>query len=175
MIPRMVPFLVALLAATSADAQVCDSNIRETTPTSRFVVNVQQGTVLDKSSGLMWKQCAEGMSGHSCTTSTGAYPYLGWSEALTQAQAANSTHAGYKDWRLPNIKELESLVEEKCHFPSINLTVFPNTAPTDWYWSSTPDATNAGYTWVIHFDYGYSGSDNRMGNFGIVRLVRGGQ
>jgi hypothetical protein len=166
----MAPFLAALLAATSAAAQTCDPNIRETTPASRFIVNAQQGTVVDKSSGLMWKRCVEGKSGSDCAT--GAYPYLDWAGAL--AQAAASAHAGYKDWRLPNTKELESLVEEKCSFPALNLAVFPN-APWDWQWSSSPDATNAGYSWVVHFDYGYSGSDNRMGNFGLVRLVRGGQ
>jgi hypothetical protein len=170
MTPRLVPFLAALLAATSAHAQNCDPNIRETTPASRFTVNAQQGTVVDKSNGLMWKLCVEGVSGPGCKTGTS--PYLGWADAL--AQAATSTYAGYKDWRLPNTKELESLVEGKCSFPAINLAVFPNT-PWDWHWSSTPDATNAGYTWVVHFDYGYTGSDNRLGNFGTVRLVRGGQ
>jgi hypothetical protein len=41
-------------------------------------------------------------------------------------------------WRMPNIKELGSLVERACHSPAIELEFFPST-PLAIYWSNTPD------------------------------------
>jgi hypothetical protein len=161
--------LALLAAAAPLAAQICNPNIRETTPTSRFVVDTNQGTVLDKQTGLMWKRCVEGQSGVDCAT--GAYSTHDWGGALSLA--AGSTHAGYQDWRLPNIKELVSLVEEKCDDPAINLTVFPN-APSDWHSSSSSDAHSSVNVWGVDFVYGSINNGNRL-NSHAVRLVRGGQ
>jgi hypothetical protein len=56
----------------------------------------------------MWKQCAEGLSGATCQT--GSAQTFTWANALAHAEA--STFANYTDWRLPNVKELSSLVED---------------------------------------------------------------
>ena len=67
-------------------------------------------TVTDNSTGLMW---AKNDSGET----------MDWLEALEYAN--NSEYAGYTDWRLPNSKELESLVDyEKTTFPAINTDYF---------------------------------------------------
>lgn len=58
-----------------------------------------------------------------------------WQEALQQA--ANDTGAGHADWRLPNVKELESIAELSCHWPAIEIAPFPDT-PAELFWSSTP-------------------------------------
>lgn len=149
-------------------AQTCQPNIRESTPTSRFKVNTN-GTVLDQKTGLMWKRCTEGLSGADCAT--GSPAYTDWAGAL--GWAANSGFAGYKDWRLPNQKELRSLVEVKCYRPAINLTVFPGTSNAG-YWSSSPFAYSAIFAWFVGFDLGYS-SGNYRNDYNAVRLVRGGQ
>ena len=54
------------------------------------------GTITDKATGLMWMQndSGEGMN---------------WEEALEYAESKE--FAGYSDWRLPNIKELQSIVD----------------------------------------------------------------
>ena len=54
------------------------------------------GTVTDRNTGLMWMKTDSGKG-------------MTWEEAL--AYAENSTYAGYSDWRLPNIKELQYLVD----------------------------------------------------------------
>ena len=54
------------------------------------------GTVTDDNTGLMWMKTDSGRG-------------MTWEEAL--AYAENSTYAGYSDWRLPNAKELQYLVD----------------------------------------------------------------
>ena len=54
------------------------------------------GTITDKATGLMWMQDD---SGNGMT----------WEEALKFAESKE--FAGCSDWRLPNIKELQSIVD----------------------------------------------------------------
>jgi hypothetical protein len=59
----------------------------------------------------MWMRCALGQNwnGATCTGSGQAYT---WQAALQAAEG--SSFAGYSDWRLPDIKELSSIVEQAC-------------------------------------------------------------
>lgn len=163
-------FSVAGVIATAA--QTCNPKIIETTPTSRFTDN-NDGTVTDTKTGLMWKKCSEGQIGAGCTG--GLIIACTWEGALQQAQAVNAGggFAGYTDWRVPNVKELRSIVEEKCYGPAINLTVFPGT-PSRAFWSSSPTAWNTSEAWSVSFSGGYYFSNNKVDLF-YVWLVRDGQ
>ena len=132
---RIVLALALAGAALTAPAQTCDPHIRASAPDSLFVVNAAKGTVLDQRTGLTWKHCVEGRSGAHCDL--GNAVTLNWGAALRRAEA--SAFAGYKDWRVPNGKELESLAEVQCYSPAINLSVFPND-PSTWVWASSPFA-----------------------------------
>lgn len=163
--------LAGALAAPAVLAQTCNSHIRATAPDARYVVNVAKGTVLDRQTGLTWKRCVEGQSGATCDA--GSEIILNWGGALSQAAA--STFAGYKDWRIPNSKELESLKEVACYAPAINVTVFPND-PGTWgllVWSSSAYAED-GWAWLADFYKGGSARGQRKDSY-VVRLVRGGQ
>ena len=168
--------LSCLLSAMAEAAQTCHpASIPATTPTSQFTDN-RNGTVTDKLTGLMWKKCSEGQAWDSNTNGcTGREASYTWQDALKQAQTVNTSggFAGFTDWRLPNITELESLVEEQCYDPAINLSVFPNT-PSNYFWSSSPVAYYGYYAWVVYFSYGYDDWYYKYYN-GSVRLVRSGQ
>ena len=172
MIPRplFIAVLLTLAAGSPAEAQTCrtETEVPSTTPASRFLKH-GNGTVTDTVSGLMWAQCAEGLSGSACTVGEAAN--FTWEEALIRAR--DSVLAGYTDWRLPNLKELFSMVEERCVDPAINLAVFPNT-PASYFWSASPSADSSNFTWIVGFMNG--GADYRSRyHYSQVRLVRSGQ
>jgi len=162
---------LALGAASSPAAQTCQyDSIPATAPGSRFV-DFGDGTVGDKATGLQWKRCSEGQtwSGSTCTGIASSHT---WQAALQLAEGASD--AGRSDWRLPNIKELASIVEQACVSPAIDLAAFPGTASAG-YWSSSHLADDPISVLVERFDYGDDVSDS-VGIFGYcIRLVRGGQ
>lgn len=163
---RLVAILLLSAVCAAVSAQTCRNDIAPTAPDSRFIDH-GDGTVSDAATGLLWKQCAEGLSGAGC--GTGAAAAFLWQAALQQATYAS--FAGYTDWRLPNKNELESLVERRCYDPAINGAHFPNT-PADWFWPSSPFAR--GGAWGVNFYAGYASSYG--GYYPMyVRLVRGGQ
>jgi len=127
------------------------------------------GTVTDKATGLMWKQCSEGLSGRSCDN--GKAEVLTWDGAMQRAKRLS--FAGYNDWRLPSKDELLSLVHKACGSPTINSQVFPNTKQDD-YWSVTPSVGHRNGAMYVGFDYGDDGGRFKD-NSKYVRLVRGGQ
>jgi hypothetical protein len=100
---------------------------------NKFVDN-NDGTVTDLATGLMWQKADSG---------TG----MDWETALKYAE--NLTLAGYKDWRLPNAKELQSIVDysrspQTTDSPAID-RVFDTTPIKDpegnkqypYFWTST--------------------------------------
>ena len=166
---KAVLVLLALgLAAMGVQAQTCPAGSPRVALDGRYVNN-GDGTVTDNETGLMWSRCSQGQSGEYCAT--GTVSYTTWTSALTAANA--STLAGHDDWRLPNIMELQSLVETGCYNPSINTTMFPVTAST-YYWSSTTYAPNASNAWGVYFNVGSLLAYSKSNGY-AVRLVRGGQ
>jgi hypothetical protein len=82
---------------------------------------------------------------------------------------------GASDWRMPGVKELESLVDFGRFAPSIDPSYFPNTPPSSIFWSGSPDAYSPVINaWIAVFDEGSFSSTN-MGFPFQVRLVRTGQ
>lgn len=130
------------------------------------------GTVTDTTTGLVWDQCAYGLTGNTCAS--GSAFFGDWGGALVQASAANATgYKGFSDWRVPNKTELESLVKREVHSPAIDATAFPNTPTSHFFWTSTTYAPNPAYAWYIYFEDGDTFAYYKpYSNF--VRLVRGG-
>jgi hypothetical protein len=155
-------------------AQTCKPAIPASTPTGQFVAH-GDGTLTDTRTGLMWKQCVEGRSGAGCAS--GRVATFTWQGALQRPEDVNGGggFAGHTDWRLPNINELRSIVEEQCWDPAINLILFPND-PGTYVWSSSPNAGNSNYAWGLTFFGGNAYPSGRRDDYSFaVRLVRGGE
>lgn len=99
-------------------------------------------TITDFSTGLMW------MKNDSSTT-------MNWSEALNYAE--NIDYAGHTDWRLPNAKELQSIVDythapdaidPTVRGPAINMTIFNLTDNESWFWTSTTLIEDGGGVYI---------------------------
>ncbi len=171
--------LVVLLAllATGLEAHavaVCtaanpNASVIESTPTSAFTDN-GNGTVTHTLTGLIWKRCAEGQT-WSGATCTGGATTFNWANALIQAK--NASFAGQTDWRLPNLKELESIVESCGYSPSINQTLFPAT-PASYFWSGSSYVPDPAGAWSVDFSVGDTYAFLKSYAY-YARLVRGGQ
>lgn len=166
-------FAGILLSALSMPAvAACRSSIPESAPAASFIDN-SDGTVTDIRTGLMWMRCSLGQT-WTGTTCTGTATVYVWADALAQAQA--STFAAHNDWRMPNVKELLSIVERSCSMPAINSTIFPATS-TGNYWTSSPNVSSNGtHALLVGFGQGVDLVDNKtmvdpMWQY-HVRLVR---
>ena len=138
---------------------------------SRYTVSANGQEVKDNKTQLVWRRCSEGMS-WSVNACVGSASNLTHQAALQQA-AKVATNTGVA-WRLPNVKELASIVDRSRSNPAIDTLVFPAT-PSNAFWSSSPYVGYSGYAWVVYFDGGsVYGSGDRYGSL-PVRLVRASQ
>lgn len=161
--------LVCFIAAITAEA-ACLGTIPATSPTSRFIDN-NDGTATDTRTGLMWMRCSLGQT-WTGTTCTGTATQYRWADALSQAQS--TSFATYTDWRLPNVKELVSIVERRCANPAVNETIFPATS-TWGYWTNSPNVSGMGtHAQMVGFGQGADGADWKTHDTWQyhVRLVR---
>ena len=120
------------------------------------------GTITDQGTGLMWQGSDDNVT-------------RAWQGALDYCNGL--TLAGQNDWRLPNIKELESIVDDTRYNPSVD-PVFTGTKSSS-YWSSTSSAVNPEEAWRVFFYDGgvydnYDGGlyDNSKTYSFYVRCVR---
>lgn len=136
---------------------------------SRFVDNAD-GTLTDLVTGLMWKRCPEGLSGSDC--SLGAASNKVWGVAMKTARDSN--YAGYDDWRLPNLKEMQTLVDVASDNPAQDESVFPNPNLVLNFWTSslTKKQSPVTQSWRINFQYGLSEVKVRTQSLNAQWLVR---
>lgn len=148
-----IPGLAAVLLTGAAYADIprhtcSDSNITPTTSSERFTAIDDGSVVRHKRTGLEWQRCAVGQSWNGAEARCdGAVTGHSWQEALQEADAQDG-------WRLPDIKELRTIVEQCTRMPAINTKVFPDTPPFR-YWSSSPVAADPNKAWYVHFNAGH--------------------
>jgi hypothetical protein len=132
------------------------------------------GTVLDPKTGLQWMRGALGQTwnGNTCM---GEPKRFRWDEIFGQTKDFNRRvgFAGHRDWRVPTIEELKTLIVEGTR-PAIDQQAFPGAYADRWIWSSSPYAYYSNHAWIVKF-YGGSVGGYGKGDAYHVRLVRGGQ
>lgn len=97
---------------------------------------------VDNNTGLIW---ASDGNARGCNYGN----QTDWESAVNWCN--NLNFAGSTDWRLPNVKELQSISDYSKSYPSLDQTYFPNTKQ-EWYWTSTTNDYDGSQAWVIEFD-----------------------
>lgn len=136
-----------------------------------FTDNVD-GTVTDNNTGLMWQQ-EDDNTRHTWYEASGTADAL-YNEGAAINVCGSLTLAGHSDWRLPNIKELSSIVDINALVPAIDVRYFPNTNSYE-YWSSTSRITSPEIAREVAFGFGSVDNQLKSDQRPYVRCVRGGQ
>jgi len=137
--------------------------IGEVTAENQFVDN-GDGTISDLATGLMWMVDDNGEG-------------VEWVEALSYSD--NLEFAGYDDWRLPDVKELQSIIDYSGVYPAIDNVYFNCTELDEnenyYYWTSTSayfstaNPTNY-YAWYVAFGYAVGNDGEDSHGAGAVRF-----
>ena len=137
-------------------------------PNPRFTDN-GDGTVTDNLTGLIWLK------------DTNCRGQRTWADALSDCNTLNSGEceltdgSSEGDWRLPNIKELQSLIDYGQATPALPSGYYDFFTPTiGIYWSNTTDADDTGNAWYVALSHGYVYYEGKTYDH-YVWPVRGGQ
>ena len=130
-------------------------------PSPRFTDN-GDGTVTDNLTSLIWTKDANAPGPAACSPGT----TMTWQAALSYVACLNTNnYLGHNDWRLPNRREMHSIVDYSQYNPDIPtanpfVNVDPATHPSStWqYWTSTTDAYYLS-AWIVWLYSGYTGTD----------------
>lgn len=168
LITKILLFSLSSIVVSNAHAlsQVCIDTMLPSTPAERFSFNESGSEINDLGTGLTWQRCVVGRTwtGSFCD---GSASRLNWEAALALGDG--------NEWRLPNIKELESIAEVSCAAPALNKSIFSGT-PHSLYsrlWSATPYPNHETrmLAWYFHPDSGTIAT-NDISSEDFVRLVR---
>ena len=139
-------------------------------PSPRFTDN-SNDTVTDNLTGLMWLKNAD--AGNDCAGSDVGTET--WANALLSAAACNTaSFAGHTDWRLPNLREMQSLIDYGRASPALPSDLPFTSVQSYYYWTSTTYAGNASLAWYVFLVTGFVDSDGKSSTY-FVWPVRGGE
>jgi len=155
------------------------------------------GTITDTNTGLVWEKKSDDGTIHdkdnTYSWGQGVSPYSMNGTVVTTFLAVLNTgsgFAGHTDWRLPNRRELESIVNLENVTPAVSAEFNTNcgvnssgnagcTVTTcsctvsDYHWSSSTDALSPPSAWVVYFGDGNIATPSKTNSY-YVRAVRGG-
>jgi hypothetical protein len=139
--------------------------------------------VKDNVTGLIWE--GKTASGNRAGSTTYTHYDVAYYGTQVQMDASNNSYGyvayvnsialcGYRDWRLPTVEELQTIVDYSVFNPSINATWFPNTA-VEFYWATSNYVGNSNYAWAVYFFNGFVFNGYSRDYDYAVRLVRASQ
>jgi hypothetical protein len=138
------------------------------------------GTITDNNTGLMWEKLSQDGSIHDENN------FYTWDNAFAVKVATLNAggFAGHSDWRLPNVRELQSIINYGVANPAVSPAFNTSCAPSctvttcsctvsGSYWSSSTAAGFPRYAWFVMFAGGDMSGDFKTQSY-WVRAVRGG-
>ena len=173
------------------DAPVRDDGVVQAGGALRYQNN-GDGTITDLNTGLMWEQkirdIVTARGNHDVTLTfawDSAAPTI-W-DWLEQVNTEGGTGlAGHNDWRIPNVKELQSIVDYGTFSPPVDVAFNHNPGMLATcsvaecsltgvgnHWTSTTVALNTVMAWGVGFNAGGVFTDSKS-DILFVRAVRGG-
>lgn len=173
---KLILLLATILMTCSVrsfSAQECNGNTVTTEDDDFVISEIEPGFVIHSTTGLAWARCVVGQEWNNDDESCDGLPVrLTWQDALKLSYTYELEQR--TDWRLPNIKELASIVERNCVAPSANLTIFPNTPDKNNFWSSSPNtaADKKNEAWSVSSSNGNLESKLKNEQGFYVRMVR---
>ncbi len=125
--------------------------------------------VRDNVTGLIWEVKTDDSSIHDKDDT------YNWEDAddIFVEQLNLQKFGGFQDWRMPEVKELASIISMGRNGPAVDTSFFPKVQSSQ-YWSSTVGAYNGNSSWYVNFSAGVSLPVHQMDRH-YVRAVRGGQ
>jgi hypothetical protein len=153
-----------VIDCASADYPGQDGFYGKGCPTADRYVDNQDGTVTDTCTGLMWQKETADKDGNGTIDSADT---MQWQNALQYCESLE--FAGHSDWRLPNVRELQSIVDYGRMEPSSD-PIFGE--ESGWYWSSSTHVHLPNGAWYVYFFYGHVYDDDKT-YMCYVRAVRG--
>ncbi len=137
--------------------------------------NNKDGTVSDLETGLVWMRCAMGMSfdNESCIGQPNTYT---WDQA--NQLSGTTTFSSQNDWRLPTVRELNTLISQSVYVPVTDVIALPDATKTQasyesGFWTSTQSMQRNNYAWLIRSKLGNILDSDKTNSLMYVRLVRG--
>ncbi len=106
-----------------------------------FGLALASDVLIDSKTGLMWQD-----------NSAAKFIKKDWQGALAFCKELHL--AGHDDWRLPNVKELESIIDISENNPAIK-NGFKNVGDSGYYWSSTEDESDEASARMMNFKRAY--------------------
>lgn len=155
----------------------------------------EDGTVTDNNTGLTWEKKDRSGGIHdvdraySWGLASAPYTMNGTIISFLDQLNTRPCFAGHCDWRIPNVKELQSIIDYDVFEPSVSSAFHSEngcidcrdaTAPhctctaSTYYWSSTTVQNFPENAWIVTFYNGFVGHDAKNATF-PVRAVRGGR
>lgn len=137
----------------------------------------QEIMVTDKATNLTWMRRGDMPIASNMNETGGSVTSAGnWTAAFTYVATLNAAlYGGCNDWRVPNIKELQSIVNYQVWAPAVyrDLLGYFTGSVSNVYWSSTTVADDTTNAWGVDYIDGvvyYGGKTDAY----YVRPVRGG-
>jgi len=133
----------------------CVRSGRANPAAGRYAFAAGEATVSDQLTGLVWQRAVDGTTrswqdaGKYCGTLAGA--------------------AGGGNWRVPSVKELQTILDLGRQSPALDLAVFPG-SPGEQYWTSSALAGSTTDAWSVNFSLGVTNPGPRD-SLDFVRCV----